>query len=85
MGIEGAVQHGARRELESITDPAEREARYEELVARMYANSAALNAAAHHELDDVIDPADTRARIAQVLRAAPATPARGNRPMVDTW
>jgi acetyl-CoA carboxylase carboxyltransferase component len=85
MGIEGAVQHGARRELESITDPAAREARYEELVARMYANSAALNAAAHHELDDVIDPADTRARIAQVLRAAPAMPTRGNRPMVDTW
>ncbi|MEM9202401.1 MAG: carboxyl transferase domain-containing protein [Actinomycetota bacterium] len=84
MGIEGAVQHGARRELDSIVDPAQRSARYDELVARMYANSSALNAAAHHELDDVIDPADTRRRVAQVLRAAPA-PSGGTRTMVDTW
>ena len=84
MGIEGAVRHGARRELDSIDDPAAREARFEELVARMYQNSKALNAAAHHEVDDVIDPADTRARVAQVLRAAPPAPRR-SRPMVDTW
>ncbi|MEM9464993.1 MAG: carboxyl transferase domain-containing protein [Actinomycetota bacterium] len=84
MGIEGAVKHGARRELEAIDDPVEREARYEELVARMYENSNALNAASLGELDDVIDPADTRRRVAQVLAAAPPTPP-GGRPMVDTW
>lgn len=83
MGIEGAVAHGARRELDAIDDPDAREARYEELVERMYRNANALNAAAHNEIDDVIDPADTRRRVAQVLRAAPPTTAR--RSMIDTW
>jgi len=83
MGIEGAVAHGARRELDAIDDPEAREARYEELVERMYRNANALNAAAHNEIDDVIDPADTRRRVAQVLRAAPPTTAR--RSMIDTW
>ena len=84
MGIEGAVKHGARRELEAIEDPVERQNRYDELVARMYENSDALNAASLGELDDVIDPADTRRRVAQVLRAAPNPPVP-KRPMVDTW
>lgn len=83
MGIEGAVAHGARRELDAIEDPDERQARYDELVERMYRNANALNAAAHNEIDDVIDPADTRRRVAQVLRAAPAPPR--TRSMVDTW
>ena len=84
MGIEGAVSHAARRELEAIDDPEARQARFDELVARMYENSKALNAAAHNEIDDVIDPADTRGRVAHVLRAAPPAPP-GRRPMVDTW
>ncbi len=84
MGIEGAVKHGARRELDAIDDPDRRQERYEELVARMYENSKALNAAAHGEIDDVIDPADTRRRVAQVLAAAPDTNRRG-RPMIDSW
>ena len=84
MGIEGAVRHGARRELDAIEDPEARNARFEQLVARMYQNSKALNAAAHHEVDDVIDPADTRGRVAQVLRAAPSAAPR-TRPMIDTW
>lgn len=83
MGIEGAVAHGARRELDAIEDPVARAARSEELIARMYENSKALNAAAHNELDDVIDPADTRGRVAQVLEAAPEP--SPTRPMVDTW
>ena len=33
MGIEGAVKHGARRELDAIDDLDDREARYDELVA----------------------------------------------------
>lgn len=84
MGIEGAVKHGARRELDTIADAGEREARYDELVARMYENSKALNAAAHGEIDDVIDPSDTRRRVAQVLSAAPKVDAP-TRSMVDTW
>ncbi|MEO0494411.1 MAG: carboxyl transferase domain-containing protein [Actinomycetota bacterium] len=84
MGIEGAVKHGARRELDGIDDPVAREARYDELVDRMYEASKALNAAAHGEIDDVIDPADTRRRVAQVLRRSDRTPGSG-RPMVDTW
>ena len=69
----------SRRELESITDPAEEapcEGRGPD-----GANSAALNAAAH-ELDDVIDPADTRQSLSTSCCAA--TPTTGNRPMVDT-
>jgi len=84
MGIEGAVSHAARRELEAIADPEARQARFDQLVARMYENSKALNAAAHNEIDDVIDPADTRKRLVQVLRAAPPAPT-DRRPMVDTW
>ena len=84
MGIEGAVKHGARRELDAIDDLDDREARYDELVERMYDASKALNAAAHGEIDDVIDPADTRRRVAQVLRR-PSPASRARRPMVDTW
>ena len=84
MGIEGAVKHGARRELDAIDDLDDREARYDELVERMYDASKALNAAAHGEIDDVIDPADTRRRVAQVLRR-PSQASRARRPMVDTW
>ena len=84
MGIEGAVKHGARRELDAIDDLDDREARYDELVARMYDASKALNAAAHGEIDDVIDPADTRRRVAQVLRRPSQAP-RARRPMVDPW
>jgi len=84
MGIEGAVKHGARRELDAIENPVRRAERYDELVARMYDNARALNAAAHNEIDDVIDPADTRRRVTQVLAAAPSTK-RQNRPMIDSW
>ena len=84
MGIEGAVKHGARRELDAIDDFDARETRYDELVARMYDASKALNAAAHGEIDDVIDPADTRRRVAQVLRR-PSRALRSGRPMVDPW
>jgi len=70
MGIEGAVTLGARRRLEAVEDPAEREALWERLVAEMYANSKALNAAVLGEIDDVIDPAETRDRLIALLRSA---------------
>jgi acetyl-CoA carboxylase carboxyltransferase component len=60
MGLEGAVRLGYRKELDAITDPAERQQRYEQLVASYYERGKALSTAAAFEIDDVIDPADTR-------------------------
>lgn len=61
MGLEGAVRLGYKKELEAQADPAEREALFEKLLARMYEEGKATEAAAHLEIDAVIDPADTRA------------------------
>lgn len=86
MGIEGAVRLGARRELDAIADPAQREAAYQAKVDSMYQRSKALNAAAHDEVDDVIDPAATRARLANLLRSCPTVDNhRLARRQVDTW
>ena len=79
MGIEGAVKHGARRELDAIDDLDDREARYDELVERMYDASKALNAAAHGEIDDVIDPADTRRRVRRCFVVRHKHRGRGDR------
>ncbi|NKB60580.1 MAG: biotin/lipoyl-binding protein [Alphaproteobacteria bacterium] len=87
MGLEGAIKLGFRDELMAIEDPDERMARYEELVAGMYAQGKAINAASLFELDNVIDPADTREWIMSGLRAAPPVPKRQGkkRPWIDTW
>ena len=91
MGLEGAVQLGYRKELEAIEDPAEREARYQEMVAQAYENGKALNTAAYMELDEVIDPAETRSRVIGALdiarsveRGANAADGGSSR-WVDTW
>ena len=70
MGLEGAVRLGFRKELEAVTDPQERNALFEELLARMYEVGKATEAAAHLEIDAVIDPAETRAVIARALAAS---------------
>ena len=70
MGLEGAVRLGYRRELDAISDPEARRARYEELVAEQYTRGQALSAAAAFEIDDVIDPADTRTLLIDVLARA---------------
>jgi acetyl/propionyl-CoA carboxylase alpha subunit/acetyl-CoA carboxylase carboxyltransferase component len=67
MGLEGAVRLGFRAELDALTDPAARRARYDELVAAHYERGKALNVATVYEIDDVIDPADTRAVLARTL------------------
>jgi len=87
MGLEGAVKLGRRDELMAIEDPEERMAKYEEMVAAMYAQGTAINAASLFELDNVIDPAETRGWIMAGLRAAPAVPAREGkkRPWIDAW
>ncbi len=87
MGLEGAVRLGYRKELDAITDPAERERAFREMVDRMYEHGKAINAASHFEIDDVIDPADTRRWISTTFAAAPpAAPRTGKkRPNIDTW
>jgi len=84
MNLEGAVRLGYRKELEAVTDEAERAALFAEMVDRAYEHGRALNVASHFEIDDVIDPADTRRWITGVLLAVPPPPA-GRRPNIDTW
>jgi acetyl-CoA carboxylase carboxyltransferase component/acetyl/propionyl-CoA carboxylase alpha subunit len=67
MGLEGAVRLGYRKELDAITDPDARRARYDELVAEYYDRGKALSVASVFEVDDVIDPAATRAVVGRVL------------------
>ena len=87
MGLEGAVRLGFRKELEAITDDAEREALFQQMVARMYEVGKGLHVATHFEIDDVIDPADSRRWITSAFAAAPHPAARNGkkRPMIDTW
>jgi acetyl-CoA carboxylase carboxyltransferase component len=87
MGLEGAVRLGFRKELEAVTDDAEREELFEQMVARMYAVGKGVNVATHFEIDDVIDPADSRAWITSAFAAAPKPPPRAGkkRPMIDTY
>ena len=90
MGLEGQVKLGFRNELAAIEDPAERVARYEELVAAAYERGKALNAGMSFAVDDVIDPADSRRWITAAFDAAPAPPSRHGkgekkRRNVDTW
>ena len=87
MGLEGAVRLGFRRELEAVEDPAERQALFETMVQRSYANGKAINVASYFEIDDVIDPAETRQRLASVFGAAPPPLPRAGkkRPFVDPW
>ena len=70
MGLEGAVRLGYRKELEAVEDPAEREALFQQLLARMYEVGKATEAAAHLEIDAVIDPADTRQVVLRAFASA---------------
>ena len=87
MGLEGAVRLGFRRELDAVDDEAERQALFDEMVARMYEHGRALNAATYFEIDDVIGPADSRRWILNALDSAPPPPPRTGkkRPCIDTW
>jgi acetyl/propionyl-CoA carboxylase alpha subunit/acetyl-CoA carboxylase carboxyltransferase component len=87
MNLEGSVKLGFRKELEAIADPAQRKAKFEEMVAAAYERGKALSAASLFEIDDVIDPADTRAWIMAGLRSVPpaATRSGKKRAFVDTW
>jgi acetyl/propionyl-CoA carboxylase alpha subunit len=86
MGLEGAVRLGFRRELDAITDPVERQARFDEMVAASYEHGKALNVASAFEIDDVIDPAETRRWISAGLTSDPGRSRAGKkRPFIDTW
>jgi acetyl-CoA carboxylase carboxyltransferase component len=90
MGLEGAVKLGYRKELEAIADPDEREALFQQMVARMYEHGKALNTASHFEIDDVIDPTDTRRWLVSLLSSVPTPSPRPQRPAmkrrnIDTW
>ena len=69
MGLEGAVRLGFKKELEAVPEGNERQAMYDQLVARQYDNGSAINMAATLEIDAVIDPADTRAWLLRGLQA----------------
>jgi acetyl-CoA carboxylase carboxyltransferase component len=87
MGLEGAVRLGYRKELAAISDPQERQAAFERMVAAAYQQGKAINMATAMEIDDVIDPLDTRRWITQGLRSVPTSPrgAGRRRPFIDTW
>ena len=85
--LEKAVKLGFRKELEAVSDPAERRALFEKMVAAAYARGKALSTATYFEVDEVIDPADSRRWIATVLLEAKPRPAHSHkkRPNIDTW
>lgn len=84
MGLEGSVKLGYRKELEAQPEGAQREALYEQLVARQYENGSALNMATTLEIDAVIDPAQTREWLLRGLQSARQRPAEGDR-FIDSW
>jgi acetyl/propionyl-CoA carboxylase alpha subunit/acetyl-CoA carboxylase carboxyltransferase component len=84
MGLEGAVRLGFKKQLEAISDEAERQQFFEDAVARMYDRGKALNAASLLEFDAVIDPTETRSHIVRGLNTAGSSPSGSGR-FVDTW
>ncbi|GAA5236483.1 carbamoyl-phosphate synthase large subunit [Verticiella sediminum] len=89
MGLEGAVRLGFSKELAAAAEGGERDALYQRLVAQMYEQGQALNAAEFLEIDAVIDPAQTRHWLSIGLAAAePGARHRLAQPasrFVDTW
>jgi acetyl/propionyl-CoA carboxylase alpha subunit/acetyl-CoA carboxylase carboxyltransferase component len=87
MGLEGSVKLGYRNELAAIADPAERKAKFDEMVAAAYEHGKALNYASTYHIDEVIDPADTRRWIVAGLRSVPPAPKRTEKKLrwIDAW
>jgi acetyl-CoA carboxylase carboxyltransferase component len=84
MGLEGAVRLGYRKELEALPEGAQRQALFEELLARQVDNGSAIQMATTLEIDAVIDPADTRHWLAQGLVSARTETSAPSR-FIDTW
>jgi acetyl-CoA carboxylase carboxyltransferase component len=86
MGLEGAVKLGFKKELEAITDEAERAQLYDKLVAGAYEKGKAIRAATALEFDEVIAPEQTRQWVSTALATIdPATYAQGSGRYIDTW
>jgi len=68
MGLEGAVRLGYRKELQALPEGPQREALFEQLLAKQYDNGSAIHMAATLEIDAVIDPAQTRAWLVRGLQ-----------------
>lgn len=87
MGLEGAVRLGYRKELEAIEDLVEREALFQQMVAKAYKHGKAINTGAYLEIDEVIDPMDTRKWIVNGLlsNALNKDNRKAGRGFVDTW
>lgn len=87
MGLEGGVKLAYRKELLAIADPAQRQAWFDDMVAKEHEKNKALSSATYLEVDDVIDPADTRRWLVRGLRSlpAPVPRARKKRASVDVW
>ena len=85
MGLEGAVRLGFRKELQAQPEGPQREALFQELLARQYANGQAINMAATLEIDAVIDPAQTRHWLVRGLESAQTQPSPALGRFVDTW
>ena len=83
MGLEGAVRLGFRKELEALPEGPERDALFQKLVAKSYANGEAMHMAATLEIDAVIDPAETRSWLARGLASSRIAPLTAH--PVDTW
>jgi acetyl-CoA carboxylase carboxyltransferase component len=87
MGLEGAIKLGFRKELEAISDPAERRDAFDKMVAAAYERGKGVSVASVFEFDDVIDPVDSRLWILNALKSAPRPEPRTGkkRPCIDTW
>ena len=85
MGLEGSIRLGFKKELENVTEGPERQALYDQLVARAYERGHAINVASTTEIDAVIDPAETRTWIRQGIASASLRAGRPRRSFVDTW
>ena len=84
MGLEGAVRLGYRKELEAVPEGPQRQALFDELLARQSAQGAAIPRATTLEIDAVIDPADTRAWLLRGLEGAKLRDGPAVR-TVDPW
>lgn len=86
MGLEGAVRLGYAQELAAVEDARERQALFDQMVARAYEQGKALNTASYLEIDAVIDPADTRDWILRGLTSCGDSARAPSRPaFIDTW
>ncbi|AHG62728.1 acetyl-CoA carboxylase family protein [Advenella mimigardefordensis] len=85
MGLEGSIRLGFKKELENVPEGPERQALYDQLVARAYERGHAINVASTTEIDAVIDPAETRTWIRQGIASASLRADRPRRSFVDAW